>query len=126
MTALGVFVTMFVSVTESSVGSSNGKHSYQRSGVRSGGPATSARTFEAGGTDHGRIEYGAPPSLNENAADDEQAFQDRLRLADELLAEFDAVAEDSVGLSDSAELIRRIRDERIEQICPSVRGRTTQ
>ena len=58
------------------------------------------------------------PASKENAGDDEQSWAERLRLADELLAEAEGVEEDSQGGLDSAELIRRMRDERIAQLCP--------
>jgi len=45
--------------------------------------------------------------------------QARLRLAEELLAECEDIEDDSQGTSDAAETIRRMREERIRQICQS-------
>ncbi len=47
---------------------------------------------------------------------DEQTWQERLRLADELLAECEGIIDDSHGSTDAAALIRGMRDERIAQI----------
>ena len=51
--------------------------------------------------------------------DDEAVRRERAARAEAILALCDAAAERFVGESDAAEDIRRIRDERIEQICQS-------
>jgi hypothetical protein len=49
-------------------------------------------------------------------AEEERVRQERLRLADQLLAECEGIEDDSQGI-DTTELIRRMRDERIAQLC---------
>jgi hypothetical protein len=44
--------------------------------------------------------------------------KDRLLLAEELLQECVGVVDDSQGTSDAAATIRRMRDERMTQLCP--------
>lgn len=51
--------------------------------------------------------------------DDEAVRRERAARAEAILALCDAAAERFVGESDAAEDIRRMRDERIEQICQS-------
>lgn len=51
--------------------------------------------------------------------DAEQARPERLRLAEELLAEVEQIENDSQGESDAAATIRRMREARIAQICQS-------
>ncbi len=46
----------------------------------------------------------------------EREREEQLRVAERLLAECEDIEDDSQGL-DTAELIRQMRDERIEQIC---------
>ena len=58
------------------------------------------------------------PRLTQEA-DDEQLQRERLARTEAILALCDAAAARFQGESDSAEDIRRIRDERIEQICQS-------
>ncbi|MBI1928624.1 hypothetical protein HYR99_30825 [Candidatus Poribacteria bacterium] len=49
----------------------------------------------------------------------EQVRRERIRLAEELLAEVEDIEDDSVGEFDAAADIRRMREERIKQICQS-------
>ena len=46
-----------------------------------------------------------------------QNQQTRLQLASELLAEVDDIEDDSQGNSDAVDVIRRMRDERMAQLC---------
>lgn len=49
----------------------------------------------------------------------EQLWRSRLQLAEGLLAECEDIDDDSEGTSDAAEVIGRMREERIRQICQS-------
>jgi hypothetical protein len=49
--------------------------------------------------------------------EEEHRLQERLRLADELLAECSGIEDDAQGTDPNA-VIRRLREERISQICP--------
>jgi hypothetical protein len=59
----------------------------------------------------------ALPIARDRKHDKERMSLARLQLANELLAEVDDVEDDSPGRSDVAELIRRLRDERVTQLC---------
>jgi hypothetical protein len=49
----------------------------------------------------------------------EQLMNERIRLAEQLMAEVEDIEDDSQGAFDAVADIRRIREERIEVICPS-------
>ncbi|MGH7449996.1 MAG: hypothetical protein ACRENG_01490 [bacterium] len=59
----------------------------------------------------------ALPIAIDRKRDKERMHLARLQLANELLAEVDGLEDDSQGQSDAAEMIRRLRDERMTQIC---------
>ncbi|MFB0545848.1 MAG: hypothetical protein ACETWB_02965 [Anaerolineae bacterium] len=50
-------------------------------------------------------------------SEQEKVRQERLKLAEELLAEVEDIEDDSQGETDAAALIRKMRAERIAQIC---------
>jgi hypothetical protein len=56
-----------------------------------------------------------PEALQES--EEERQLQERLRLADELLAECAGIEDDAQG-TDPTDVIRRLREERIAQLCP--------
>jgi hypothetical protein len=64
-----------------------------------------------------QLSAASPVGSTESEA--EQLWRSRLQLAEELLAECEDIEDDSQGTSDAAEAIRRMREERIRQICQS-------
>jgi len=65
-----------------------------------------------------RLSNTLPGALVEGSIE-ERIRKERLQLAEELLAEVEDIKDDSQGEFDAAETIRRMRDERIAQICQS-------
>ncbi len=65
----------------------------------------------------GNISTKLSDALSGGAPLDERARQERLRLAEELLAECKDIEDDSKGTTNGLSMLRRMRDERIEQIC---------
>jgi len=59
----------------------------------------------------------ALPLVTDDNQEKERIRQLRLRLANELLAEVENIEDDAQGETDAAEIVRRLRDERIAQIC---------
>jgi hypothetical protein len=57
-------------------------------------------------------------AVAEQASTDESARKQRLRLAEELLAEVEDIADDSQGQFDAVETVQQLRDGRTTQICP--------
>ena len=56
-------------------------------------------------------------SINLPAMPPEEGEQERVRLAEEILRECDQAAAAFTRKTDSAETIRRMRDERLQQLC---------
>lgn len=63
-----------------------------------------------------RLSITLPVVLKEESKG-ESARKERLRLAEELLAEVEDIEDDAQGEFDAAAMIRQMRDERIAQIC---------
>ncbi len=59
----------------------------------------------------------ALPLVTDDDQEKERIRRLRLQLANELLAEVESIDDDAQGETDAAEIVRRLRDERIAQIC---------
>jgi hypothetical protein len=66
----------------------------------------------------GRLSVTMGPVVQEGPRSDE-VCDERMRLAEELLAEVEDIEDDSQGDQEAAERIQRMRDQRVGQVCQS-------